>query len=145
VPKAPDDIATRSCACKDSCDSRRCLCRRRGGVCKESCKCQAPDRHCANKFAYNGNLFGEAHTHSRATHCFADYVEKAEKIDFRRPYHDNGANIQPKNLESLLFADDDFFDELAELRDWRTKLDELESDERLEHTRWLFRLDLSIS
>lgn len=145
MPQAPDDIATRSCACKDPCDSRRCLCRRWGGSCKESCKCKG--LHCNNEFRENGFYFGEAHSSSRATHCFADYVEKAEKFDYRRPYRNNGANTTTTNLESLLLADHQLFDESKELREWRDKLDELGTDfeDRIAHLRFLFRLGLSIS
>lgn len=145
MPQVPDDIATRSCACKDACGSRRCLCRRWGGSCKESCKCKG--QHCGNEFRANGFWFGEAYSDSRATHCFTDYVEKAEKIDYRRPFHDNGASTHNKNLEALLTADRRLFDESDELREWKNKLDEVgpEFGARMAHLRWLFRLGLSIS
>jgi len=145
VPQAPSDIAAHSCACKDACSSRRCLCRRWGGRCKESCKCQG--LYCGNKFLTNGLYFGEAHRNLRATHCFADYVEKAETLDNRRPHHDNDADISVSNLKSLLLADHNYFDKSDELREWRDKLYKTGPDfeDHLIHLRWLFRLGLSIS
>jgi hypothetical protein len=145
VPRPPIDIAAHSCACNDACNSRRCLCRRWGGRCKESCRCQG--LHCGNKFLTNGLYFGEAHRNSRATHCFADYVEKAEKLDNRHPRQDNDADISVSNLKSLLLADLNYFDKSDELREWRDKLYKTEPDfeDHLTHLRWLFRLGLSIS
>ena len=86
-----------------------------GGSCKESCEFKG--QQCGNDFRANGFWFGEAHSSSRATHCFADYVEKAEKLDYRRPFHDNGASTHPNNLKLLLTADHQLFDESDEFRE----------------------------
>lgn len=147
MPSAPDDIATRSCNCKDDCNSRRCICRRWGGGCKHSCKCQ--DRYCGNRFdTYLSVCFGHEElngTPLRATYCFTDYAEKADKIDIRRPYNTNEADATQSNLESLLLADDSFFESSDELRAWRGKLEELAvvPEDRHTHIQWLFRMGLS--
>jgi hypothetical protein len=147
VPEAPDDIATRCCSCKDYCSSRRCLCRRWGGSCKEGCKCQTTG-HCCNIFSANTLYFGAQpdDCNTRATYCFIDYLEKAEKIDHRRPFHNSSATSSRKGLEQLLLATDSFFDESAELREWRNTLSTLKegSGERAAHMQWLFRLGLSL-
>jgi hypothetical protein len=69
-----------------------------------------------------------------------------KKFDFRRPFHDNGARSSAQDLEQLLLATDSFFDESAELREWRDTLSTLEegSEERATHMQWLFRLGLSL-
>jgi hypothetical protein len=110
------------------------------------------------KMAANANSQGIAATYSgfgdelpgdsniRAAYCFTDYLEKPEKIDYRRPFHNNGSGISAQDLEQLLLANDSFFDESAELREWRDKLSTMEerSEERATHMQWLFRLGLSL-
>lgn len=51
-----------------------------------------------------------------------------------------------RNLELLLLAHVNFFDESIELRKWRDRLTTLEvwSNERVAHMQWLFRLGLSL-
>lgn len=111
------------------------------------CKCRG--EMCNNRFRIlEACHFGPQrpeHPKLRANHCFADYFEKAEKFDYRRPWHDNGADTTSGNLEGLMLADPTFFDKSDELRDWRRKLDTLETDseEREKHMQWLFRLGLS--
>lgn len=80
TPKAPDDIETLPCNCKDLCDTRRCICRRWGGQCKHNCKCNgfSVNSVCQNIFDLNEDrFFGPAlpgKSVPRATPCFADYV-----------------------------------------------------------------------
>jgi hypothetical protein len=51
-----------------------------------------------------------------------------------------------EGLEQLLLAADNFFDESAELREWKDTLSTLEvgSEERSIHIEWLFRLGLKL-
>lgn len=139
-------MEARCCNCKDLCTTRRCICRRWGGACKQGCKCRG--ELCNNRFRDLNVDFGPQRPGLpalRASHCFTDYVEKSEKVDFRHSWNQNFPKTTVKSLESRLLADSAFFEMSDELREWREKFDTLaiDSEKREEHMQWLFRLGLS--
>jgi len=104
---------------------------------------------CSNDFKLNDDLFFEAtalpNSLIRATPCFTDYFEKAQKYSSRHQYSVDDANVYVYNLKNMLLADEAWFERSVELHDWRRALDALaiDSEELRAHLRWLFRKGLS--
>lgn len=147
VPAAPDDIDTRTCSCKDACDTRRCICRRWSGECKHNCNCR---QDCNSPFGRVKELYFNIERPGlpalRPTSCFVDYAQKGTKLITPRGGTDHWMNYaDTEGLETLLLADAAFFDTSGDLREWKQKLDILtaDSEERKEHMQWLFRLAFS--
>jgi len=98
--------------------------------------------------SHDNGVFGLAPPKSparRATPCFTDYVEKANKIDSKRPFCNRNEDDSFDNLEKLLLVEEAFFETSDGLRIWRRTLNTLaiNSGERKKHLQWLFRKGLS--